>query len=50
MTPAEVNKNPVTPVAYVSANRDTKESNVIAAKVDTGEMEMNVQVWKRVFF
>ena len=49
VTPTEVNKNPATPTANVAANRDMKESNVIAAKVDTGERETNVKVWKRVF-
>ena len=55
VTPTEVNKNPVTPVADVSVKSCTLEINVTNAKVDTGESflpwEMNVsKVWKGVFF
>ena len=35
MTPTEVNKNPVTPVAYVSVKSCTLETNVTNAKADT---------------
>ena len=35
MTPTEVNKNPVTPVASVSVKSCTLETNVTNAKADT---------------